>query len=83
MCFERKNDEGDRRGENGDKVAKNGKSANNVQDDNKEVKVANDGQDDDNADKNSNQYIITYKSCSLTKLPFSNRLFILEHGHKT
>ena len=83
VCFERKNDEGDRRGENGDKVAKNGKSANNVQDDNKEVKVANDGQDDDNADKNSNQYIITYKSCSLTKLPFSNRLFILEHGHKT
>ena len=81
-----KNDECDRRGENGNKVAKNVKeveSANDVQDDNKEVKGANDVQDDENEDKNNNQYVITYKSCSLTKLPFINRLFILEHGHKT
>ena len=99
VCFERKNDECDRRGENGNKVAKNVKeveSANDVQDDNKEVKGANDAQydnkevkgandvqDDENEDKNNNQYVITYKSCSLTKLPFINRLFILEHGHKT
>lgn len=84
MCFERKNDECDRRGGNGNKVAKNDKSANDAQDDNKEVKGANDVQDDENEDKNNNQYyVITYKSCSVTKLPFSNQLFILEHGHKT
>ena len=83
MCFERKNDECDRRGENGNKVAKNGKEvesandvqddnkevkgANDAQDDNKEVKGANDAQDDENEDKNNNQ-------CHHLQIMFSHKI---------
>ena len=41
----------------------------------------NDGQDD--KEGKDSEYIITYKACSLSKIPFSDRLFILERGHKT
>ena len=41
----------------------------------------NDGQDD--KEGKDSQYTITYKACPLSKIPFSDRLFILERGHKT
>ena len=73
----------------GDNEVENDPSVNIVQDDNK---ASNDGKTDQSVtdsqasnvkSKANNKYIITYRECTLSKVPFSDRLFIIEHGHKT
>jgi len=73
----------------GDNEVENDPSVNIVQDDNK---ASNDGKTDQSVtdsqasnvkSKANNKYIITYRECALSKVPFSDRLFIIEHGHKT
>ena len=76
-------------GNNADNVVENDPSVNNVQDDNevsngstKDQSVT-DSQASNEKRKANNEYIVTYRERALSKIPFSDRLFIIERGHKT
>ena len=81
-------------GENGESVSdtQDGNNADNEVEDDPSV---NNGQGDNEAGNDSkkeasnvkskanNEYIITYREYALSKITFSDRLFIIERGHKT
>ena len=76
-------------GNDADNEVENDPSVNNVQDDNeasngstKDQSVT-DSQASNVKSKGNNRYIITYRECALKDIPFSDRLFIIERGHKT
>ena len=76
-------------GNNADNEVENDPSVNNVQDDNemsngstKDQSVT-DSQASNEKRKANNEYIVTYRERALSKIPFSDRLFIIERGHKT
>ena len=73
--------------QDGDNEVENDPSVNNGQDDNEEgtARIKDRSVKDSQAShaKSKAKYIITYRECGLAKIPFSDRLFIIEHGHKT
>ena len=75
-------------GDNADDEVENDSSINNRQDDeegndSKKDQRVKDSQASHVKSKANNEYIITYRECALSEIPFSDRLFIIERGHKT
>ena len=73
-------------GNNADNEVENDPSVNNVQDDNETSNGSTsvtDSQASNVKSKANNEYIVTFRECALSKIPFSDRLFITEPGHKT
>ena len=73
-------------GNNADNEIENDPSVNNAQDDNEMSNGSTsvkDSQASNVKSKANNEYIVTFRECALSKIPFSDRLFITEPGHKT
>ena len=75
-------------GDNADDEVENDSSINNRQDDeegndSKKDQRVKDSQASHVKSKANNEYIITYREYALSKITFSDHLFIIERGHKT
>ena len=73
-------------GNDADNEIENDPSVNNAQDDNETSNGSTsvkDSQASNVKSKANNEYIVTFRECALSKIPFSDRLFITEPGHKT